>query len=602
VTYVLGVSAYYHDSAACLVRDGEIVAAAQEEAFTRKKHDARFPVEAIRFCLDQGGIDWEDLDWIAFYELPARKLARILSTRAAVPGAGRELWDRALRRWTRDRLDVATYFPYARPTKARIVAIEHHLSHAASAFFPSPFEDAAILTVDGVGEDTTTSIGRGDGHTVRMLRSVSFPHSLGLLYSAFTHYCGFKVNSGEYKLMGLAPYGEPTMAEVIERELIKLGPDGSYRLNLDYFTFLESNVMTGRRLEELLGAPARQRGEPLRQHDMDVARSIQVVLEKALLGMAREARSLTGARHLCLAGGVALNCVANSRILLEGPFEDVWIQPAAGDAGSALGAALYVWHQHLGNPRSTGGGDAMKGALLGPSYSDTEVSRYLDAVNASYEVLELDALTERTAQALSAGSVVGWFQGRMEFGPRALGNRSILADPRDRDMQRRLNAKVKARESFRPFAPAVLYEDSERFFAFRHSSPYMLFVAPVAPEMRREERGDGGLRGIERLHAPRSTIPAVTHVDYSARLQTVQRETNPRFWGLLDAFKGLTGCPVLVNTSFNVRGEPIVRSPEDAFRCFMNTDMDHLAMGNHLLAKDAQRDVLVDCDQAFEAD
>ena len=600
---ILGVSAHYHDSSACLIKDGVIVAAAQEEAFSRKKHDARLPVEAIQFCLASGGIGWPDLDWIGFYELPELKLQRILATHAAVGGRDREQFEAARGLFAGDRLDVAGYFPFPKATGTQILAAEHHLSHASSAFFPSPFDDAAILTIDGVGEYTTTSIAHGRGNKIELLRSVSFPHSLGLLYSAFTYYTGFKVNSGEYKLMGLSPYGEPTLTDVIEKNLLKQGPDGAFKLNMEYFAFLESPIMINGKFEELFGAPARRPEEPIRQLDMDLAKSIQVVLERAVLGLAREAKALTGAKNLCLAGGVALNCVANSKILREGPFDDVWIQPAAGDAGGALGIAAYIWHDHLGNARRPEGRDAMRGSYLGPGFTSEQVRQYLDAVNATYTALTDEALPGRVAEILASGKVVGWFQGRMEFGPRALGNRSILADPRDRDMQRRLNVKIKGRESFRPFAPAVLAEDAAGIFDFPHASPYMLFVAPVAEALRRtlgaEERA---LRGIDQLRAIRSTLPAITHVDYSARLQTVHRETNPRFWELIRAFKQQTGCPVLVNTSFNVRGEPIVCTPDDAFKCFMRTEMDYLVLGNHVLAKTEQRDLLVELDQTFEAD
>lgn len=593
---VLGISAYYHDSAAALLQDGQIVAAAQEERFTRQKHDAAFPANAVAFCLETAGASLHDVSHIAFYDKPFLKFERLLETYCAFAPRGFESFLKAIPIWLREKLflkDLLVKELNALSPTPKIVErlrfSEHHLSHAASAFFPSPFEQAAVLTLDGVGEWATTSLAVGKGAQLEVVQEIHFPHSIGLLYSAFTYYLGFKVNSGEYKVMGLAPYGEPRYASAILEHLIDVKPDGSFRMDQSYFNYCTGLTMTSARFHNLLGGPPRRPEEPLTQRHMDLAASVQSVVEEVVVRLARFARTTTGLDNLCLAGGVALNCVANGRVLRDAPDQPLWIQPAAGDAGGAVGAALAVHHLHLRQPRPPSTTDRMQGAYLGPEFSPSDVAQRLTALGAHFHQLSDAALTANTADALAGGQAVGWFQGRMEFGPRALGGRSILGDPRSAKMQSLLNLKVKFRESFRPFAPSVLREDVETWFDLNTDSPYMLLVAPVAAQhivpMTAEQHG---LFGIEKLNVVRSTIPAVTHVDYSARIQTVHADTNPRYHALLSAFKALTGCPVLVNTSFNVRGEPIVCTPEDAFRCFMGTDLDALAIGNCWLTKSEQ--------------
>ena len=595
--YILGISAFYHDSAAALVEDGRIVAAAQEERFTRKKHDASFPIHAVEYCLQAcpGGL--AEVDFVAFYDKPFLKFERLLETYLAFAPRGFTSFSMAMPLWLKEKLfqksllkkrlkAYAPSFDWPR----RLLFAEHHQSHAASAFFASPFEEAIVLTMDGVGEWATTSVSVGSGHHLEMRKEIHFPHSLGLLYSAFTYYTGFKVNSGEYKVMGLAPYGEPRFAQRILEELIDLKPDGSFRLNLSYFDYCTGLRMTNREFEQLFEGPPRQADELLTQRHLDLAASIQAVTEEVVLRLTRALAAETSAENLCLAGGVALNCVANGKVLRDGRFKRVWIQPAAGDAGGALGAALCAYHVFQNRPRRPSASlDAMQGGYLGPSFSQPEVEASLAGLGARFSTLRDQHLIEATVDALAAGRAVGWFQGRMEFGPRALGARSILGDPRSPTMQSALNLKVKHRESFRPFAPSVLREDVADWFELDGDSPYMLLVADVATRLRREMTpAEQALFGIEKLNVPRSTIPAVTHVDYSARIQTVHRETNPRYHALLSAFKERTGCPVLVNTSFNVRGEPIVCTPEDAFRCFMGTDIEVLVAENCLLRKEDQ--------------
>ena len=599
---VLGVSAFYHDSAAALVEDGRIVAAAQEERFTRKKNDADYPANAVAYCLAEAGVGMDEVDYAAFYDKPFLKFERLMETYAAFAPRGFRAFSMALPLWVKEKLfqkgllrrRLAALAPDA-DWSERLLFAEHHQAHAASAFYPSPFREAAVLTMDGVGEWATTSAAVGRGVELDVLKEIHFPHSLGLLYSAFTYQTGFSVNSGEYKMMGLAPYGEPAYAQSILDDLIDLKEDGSFRLNMDYFDYCAGLRMTSRKFEERFG-PARKPDEPIARRDCDLAASAQAVVEEAALRLTRSLRTETGLPNLCLAGGVALNCVANGKILRDGRFESVWIQPAAGDAGGALGAALLASHRLLGAPRSaaapspSGAADAMQGAYLGPAFSDEETSEALDAAGARYETLSDDALLAAAVDALEAGKAVGWFQGRMEFGPRALGARSILADARSPDAQRTLNLKVKQRESFRPFAPSVLREKAADWFEIDCDGPYMLLTADVRPERRVpvDAARDAIEAGVERVNVPRSQIPAVTHVDYSARLQTVDQETNPRYHALLEAFEARTGCPVLVNTSFNVNEEPIVCSPANAFACFMGTDIDCLAIGNLFLRKEAQ--------------
>lgn len=590
--HILGVSAFYHDAAAALLSEGRIVAAAQEERFSRRKNDERFPVHAVQFCLSRGGLSAADLDAVVFYDKPVAKFARMLETYLAIAPAGLATFLHVLPSWLGEKLNlrrtVREEIPGLRKS-CPILFTQHHQAHAASAFFPSPFARAAILTVDGVGEYATTTLGSGAGDQFEILRELRFPHSLGLLYSAFTAYCGFRVNSGEYKLMGLAPYGEPRFAQAIYDHLIDLKDDGSFWLNLDYFDFLRRWSMTNDRFHRLFEGPPRSPEGKLEARHADVARSIQTVTEEVMLRLARQAHALTGEDSLCLAGGVALNCVANGRILREGPFRRIWVQPAAGDAGGALGAALAAWHASLkppGTPRVVSADDDMQGAFLGPEFGDAEIRAVLESHGAVFSRHDDADLIARVVDLLRNEKVVGWFQGRMEFGPRALGNRSILADPRSVRMQSMLNLKVKFRESFRPFAPAVLWERAPDYFELDVESPYMLLVAPVRSSLRLPV--DPALRGFERLKAPHSQIPAVTHVDGSARVQTVRHQQNPRFHRLLEEFAAATGCGVLVNTSFNVRGEPVVCSPDDAYRCFVNTEMDALAIGHFLLERAAQ--------------
>ena len=594
---VLGISAFYHDSAAALIADGRIVAAAQEERFTRKKFDADYPRHAIEYCLNAGGVTLADVDYVAFYDKPFLKFERLLETYLTFSPRGFRSFRMALPLWLREKLFLKSLL--ASELKAlepkfdwdkRLAFSEHHLSHAASAFYPSPFQRAAVLTMDGVGEWATTSAGVGNGHELKIQKEINFPHSLGLLYAAFTYYTGFKVNSGEYKVMGLAPYGIPKYAQLIYDNLIDLKPDGSFRLNLDYFNYCTGLTMTNERFDALFDGAPRMPAAPLEQRHMDLAASIQVVIEEAVLRLSRSLAEETGEANLCLAGGVALNCVANGKVLRDGKFENIWVQPAAGDSGGALGAALTIYHLYADRPRTVANTpDGMAGSYLGPEFDDGETQTRLEAAGARYAILPRDQLLERTAHALADGKAVGWFQGRMEFGPRALGNRSILADPRDPQMQKKLNLKVKYRESFRPFAPSILREHVSEWFDIDVDSPYMLMVAPVHERHRREMTSEEQqLFGIDKLNVPRSSVPAVTHVDYSARVQTVHRETNPLYHDLIGRFHRLTGCPVLVNTSFNVRSEPIVCTPEDAFRCFMGSEIDVLAAGSCYLIKDEQ--------------
>jgi carbamoyltransferase len=609
---VLGISAYYHDSAAAIVRDGTIVNAAQEERFTRKKHDPSFPLNAIRWCIADAGLAPGDIDRIAFYDKPFLKFERLLETYLAFAPRGFKSFRTAMPIWLSEKLfqkdmllKELREIDEALSAPEKLLFAEHHFSHAASAFYPSPFEEAAVLTMDGVGEWATTSAGVGRGRDLSITKEIHFPHSLGLLYSAFTYYTGFKVNSGEYKVMGLAPYGEPKFVQTILDHLIDLKGDGSFRLDLDYFDYCTGLTMTNARFEALFGGPPRKPEVWLTQRDMDLAASIQAVTEEVVLRLVRSLVRETGLQQLCLAGGVALNCVANGKVLRDGAIRDIWIQPAAGDAGGAIGAALAACHQHEKLPRVThNGSDGMQGSYLGPAYTQDDIEKRLTAAGARFAVAADDTLIDTAARALAEGQALGWFQGRMEFGPRALGARSILGDPRSPAMQKTLNLKVKYRESFRPFAPAVLREEVADWFELDTDSPYMLLVAPVK-EKRQRAMTDAEQRlfGIEKLNVPRSTIPAVTHVDYSARVQTVHADTNPRFHALIARFKTLTGCPVIVNTSFNIRGEPIVGAPEDAFRCFMGTDLDMLAVGNCILRKREQNPSLKqDYRTSFELD
>ncbi len=587
MTYILGLSAYYHDSAACLVRDGEIVAAVSEERLTRIKGDSAFPARSVAYCLDAAGIGVKDLDYVGFYDKPLLKFERILETYLSIAPSGFGQFRMAGPLWMKEKIFTDRLLRDALDWDGPLLYAEHHESHGASAFYPSPFEQAAILTIDGVGEWATASMGIGEGNDVRVLREMRWPDSLGLLYSAFTYYTGFKVNSGEYKVMGLAPYGEPKFVDLIYRHLMDLREDGSFRLDQKYFNYLGGLTMTSPAFHDLFGGPPRTPESKLTQREMDLARSVQAVCEEVMLRMARTAHEETGAKNLCLAGGVALNCVGNGRLLREGPFEKVWIQPASGDAGGALGVAQLIWHRYLGKPRSVDGvHDTMKGSYLGPSFSPEEVERDLTKLGAVFERLEPDALVGEAARMLADEKIVGWFEGRMEFGPRALGARSILGDPRSPRMQAQMNIKIKFREGFRPFAPSVLRERASEYFEIDGESPYMLIVAPVKQErcieMTAEQKGRWG---IDLLNVPRSDIPAVTHIDYSARIQTVDAQTSPRYHALIKAFDGLTGCPVVVNTSFNVRGEPIVGTPEDAYRCLMRTDLDALVCWPFLLRK-----------------
>ncbi len=587
---ILGISAFYHDSAACLIKDGVIFAAAQEERFSRVKHDHAFPHEAINYCLEEGGLTAKDLDYVAFYDKPLIKFERLLETYISFAPRGWASFLMAMPLWLKQKLHIPKLIGKSLGYEGKIVFPEHHESHAASAFFPSPYQRAAFLTMDGVGEWATASFGVGEGNKIRIDYEIKFPHSLGLLYSAFTYFTGFKVNSGEYKVMGLAPYGEPKYVDVILKELIDIKDDGSFKLNMDYFTYPYGLTMTGRAFEKLFGGPARKPESKLTQREMDLAKSVQVVTEEVMIRTARHIHKLTGEKRLCLAGGVALNCVGNGRILREGPFEEVWIQPAAGDAGGALGAALFVWHQLLDKERVVDEvHDLQVGSYLGPAYRETEIRAFLDSNSYPYEYLADGLLPATVADLIAQGKVIGWFQGRMEFGPRALGSRSIIGDPRNPQMQSQMNLKIKYRESFRPFAPSVLAEEVGHYFQLDRPSPYMLLVAYVDEKIRRRMTDEEDrLWGIDKLNVARSEIPAITHVDYSARIQTVHKETNPLYHDTISAFQEKTGCPVVVNTSFNVRGEPIVMSPEHAYLCFMRTEMDYLVLGPFLLDKKKQ--------------
>ena len=588
--YVLGISAFYHDSAACLLGDGEILAAASEERFTRKKADSAFPARAVDFCLRSAGIGVDQLTAVGFYDKPLLKFERILETYLGVAPRGFASFLKAGPLWIKEKLHTDRELRAALGYEGDLLYAEHHESHAASAFFPSPFEEAAILTMDGVGEWATASFGVGRGRDFEILKEMHWPDSLGLLYSAFTSYTGFKVNSGEYKVMGLAPYGTPKYVDLIYRELMDLREDGSFTLNQKYFDYLAGLTMTNRHFDELFGGPPRQPETALTQKEMDLARSVQEVTEEVMLRMARTVHRETGQENLCLAGGVALNCVGNGRLLREGPFKRLWIQPASGDAGGALGVAQLIWHRHLQQPRTvTPGRDTMKGAYLGPSFTPEEIQLFLDAQGAPYERLDRSSLLKKTAQLLADGRIVGWLNGPMEFGPRALGGRSILGDPRNPRMQADMNLKIKFRESFRPFAPSVLREKVHDWFELDGDSPYMLLVAPVKKARQIPMTGDQQqLWGIARLNVPRSDVPAITHIDYSARVQTVTREVNKDYFDLITEFEALTGCPMLVNTSFNVRGEPIVCTPDDAYRCFMRTGIEYLVLGPFLLDKALQ--------------
>ena len=597
-TYVLGISAFYHDSAACLIGDGQIIAAAQEERFTRKKHDAGFPQNAIAYCLQEAAIVPDQVQSVVYYEKPFIKFERLLETYLAFAPKGFRSFASAMPLWIKDKLFQKSVLTKALTEtlgadvdwEGRLLFSEHHLSHAASAYYPSPFENAAVLTLDGVGEWTTTSLAIGKGKDLEVIKEIHFPHSLGLLYSAFTYYTGFKVNSGEYKVMGLAPYGEPKYANIIKEHLIKIGEDGSFQLDMSYFDYATGLTMTNQKFNDLFGGPPRTTEAELTQREMDLAASVQKVTEDVVVKLARGIAKETGQKNLCLAGGVALNCVANGILLRENIFEKIWIQPAAGDAGGALGAALSAWYLHHANDRSVSANrDAMQGSYLGPEYSDDEIEAELKACGAKYLKLDSDDLIERVAGSLANEKAVGWMQGRMEFGPRALGGRSIIADPRSPAMQKQLNLKVKYRESFRPFAPSVLSDHVSDWFEHDSESPYMLLVADVDVTKRlpiTEEQD--ALFGIDKLNVPRSSVPAITHVDYSARIQTVHEDTNPKYHAVITKFYEKTGCPIVVNTSFNVRGEPIICTPTDAFRCFMGTEMDVLAVGNFFLVKDEQ--------------
>ncbi len=591
---ILGISAFYHDSAAALIRDGEIIAAAQEERFTRKKHDSRFPSNAVEYCLEAGGLTAQNIDYVVFYEKPLLKFERLLETYIAYAPRGFGQFLMGMPLWLRHKLHLPKEMDKALNNiyKGRYIFTEHHESHAASAFFPSPFEEAAILTMDAVGEWATASFGVGRSNKIELTGEMHFPHSLGLLYSAFTYFTGFRVNSGEYKLMGLAPYGEPKYHELILEKLIDLKQDGSFRLNMSFFPYCHKTVMTDSNFEKLFGGPPRRAESPLTQREMDIAASIQAVTEEIMLRMAKHVHNHTGMKNLVLAGGVALNCVGNGRILREGPYENIWIQPAAGDAGGALGAALFVWYQLLDNERKVDGRDQQKASLLGPAYSSEQIRRFLDTVNAIYHIyIDDEKLFDKVAELINEEKVIGWFQGRMEFGPRALGSRSIIGDARSQKMQSIMNRKIKFRESFRPFAPCVLRENMQEYFDLPRGqeSPYMLLVANIQNEKRLPINTPlESLKGLDKLKVQRSCVPAVTHVDYSARIQTVDIERHPKLHRLMSRFKETTGCPVIINTSFNIRGEPIVCSPEHAYRCFVATNMDVLVMENLLLYKEQQ--------------
>ena len=593
---IIGISAYYHDSAAALLVDGKITAAAQEERFTRVKHDHSYPENAVNFCLEYAGLKFSDIDYVLFYDKPILKFERLIETYLAYAPRGFASFSRAIPLWLKQKLNIRREIrkKLSSDFKGKLLFPEHHESHAASAFFPSPFEEAAVLTVDGVGEWSTATIAHGKGNKLDFISELRFPHSLGLIYSAFTYYTGFKVNSGEYKLMGLAPYGNPIYADKIRNEIVDIREDGSIWMDMSYFNYCQGLTMTSAKFDKLFGAPPRDPESDITQREMDLAASVQVVTEEIVLKMARNARKVTGSKNLCLAGGVALNCVANGKIIEEGIFDDVWIQPAAGDAGGALGAAMLCWHQLLNRERVAVDGDSQQGSLLGPSYSNDQMKSDLDALEAKYHFIEKEAaLLDQVATLMADGNVVGWFSGRMEFGPRALGARSIIGDARNEKMQTTMNLKIKYRESFRPFAPCVLAEDVSDYFDLQAESPYMLVVAPVKNE-RRREMSDDEVKMMEdvdlrkRVNIPRSDIPAVTHVDYSARVQTVDERRHGRYYRLIKEFKRKTGCSVIINTSFNIRGEPIVNTPEDAFNCFMNTEMDVLVLENCLLLKKEQ--------------
>ncbi len=605
-TYILGISAFYHDSAACLVCDGEIVAAAQEERFTRVKHDPEFPVRAVDYCLREGGIEAKDLHCVGFYDKPLLTFERLLESHLGTAPLGLRLYWKSMKVWLEKKLWIPQLIQEQLGCDVPVLFGDHHESHAASAFYPSPYREAAIVTLDGVGEWTTTSYGYGRDAEIHTLADIKFPHSLGLFYSAFTYFAGFKVNSGEYKLMGLAPYGGPKYVDLMLDEIIDLKDDGSFKLNTRYFNYLSGLTMTSRAMNKLFGGTPRRPETPLTQREMDIARSCQVVTEEVMLRIARTVHRETKLKNLCMAGGVALNCVGNGRILRESPFENIWIQPAAGDAGGALGVALVLWYHHLGHERvADGENDAMRASLLGPEYGDDEIYQWIENQAGVAQKLAEDELPVRVAELLAAGKVVGFFQGRMEFGPRALGARSILGDPRSIQMQSVMNRKIKFRESFRPFAPTILRECVHEFFELDADSPYMLQVAPIKAERQIPmSEGQKRLFGIDKLNVPRSDIPAVTHVDYSARVQTLRRQDHPRYYDVIRAFQSLTGYPVVVNTSFNVRGEPIVQSPEDAYRCFMRTEMDFLVIGSYILDKKDQpqwREEL-DWQEEFELD
>ncbi len=596
---ILGLSAYYHDSAAALVVDGVATAAAQEERFSRKKHDSRFPQHAVRYCLESQGLTLADLDAVIYYEKPLLTFERLLETYLGAAPRGGRSFVAAMQVWLKEKLFLKTELKKQLKAVAEsmgsetelpeLLFSEHHLSHAGAAYYPSPFDSAAVLCMDGVGEWATTSAWMGDGSSLKPLWEINFPHSLGLLYSAFTYYCGFKVNSGEYKLMGLAPYGEPKYVDQIKDHLIDIKPDGTYRLDLSYFKFHRGFRMTGRKFHKLFGRPPRKGETELTQFHMDLAASIQVVTEEIVVKLARSLQQETGARNLCLSGGVALNCVANGKLLREGIFDQVWIQPASGDAGSALGAAFVAWHQHFDKPRQVQSGDGMQGTYLGPRFENAEIRSYLEQIKAPFHALDDPLLFDRLAELLDQGKVIGWFNGSMEFGPRSLGGRSIIGDPRNQQMQSVMNLKIKYRESFRPFAPSVLEEEVSNQFELTSKSPYMLLVAPVKESLCKPMTAEQKkLFGIEKLNIARSDLPAITHVDYSARVQTVSPSTNPRYYNLIKSFQRRTGCPTVVNTSFNVRGEPIVCTPQDAYRCFMRTEMDVLVLENQLLLKEEQ--------------
>ena len=596
--YILGISAYYHDSAACLVRDGEIISAVQEERFTRKKHDYSFPKNSINYCMQSSSLTGDDLDYVAFYDKPFLKFERILETYLQYAPKGINSFIKAMPLWIKQKLWLKDLIKKELGYEGKIIFPEHHESHAASAFFPSPYKEAAFLTMDGVGEWTTTSYGIGKDNHVHIIADIKFPHSIGLLYSAFTYYIGFKVNSAEYKVMGLAPYGEPKYKDLILTEIMDLKEDGSFKMNMDYFDYCAGLTMTSKKFHKLFGGPPKKPESRLTQKDMDLARSVQDVTEEMMLKMGRHIKKETGQRYLCLAGGVALNCVANGKLLREGLYDDIWIQPAAGDAGGAVGAALFAWYQYLGKERTVDNKkDCMQGSYLGPEFNNGEIGRYLKENNILFEEIDTEEIPKRVADLIADEKVIGWFQGRVEFGPRALGSRSIIGDARSSKMQETMNLKIKFRESFRPFAPSVLEEKVSDYFEIDRKSPYMLLVAQVKKERQKEmTEGEKNLFGIDKLNVARSDVPAITHIDYSARIQTVDKETNPLYYEMISQFERDHGCAVIINTSFNVRGEPIVCTPEDAYRCFMRTNMDYLIMGNYLLDKTKQKPLEKDLD------